>query len=66
MTAANLDQPVALASIVIEAMAQVDACPDCPNTEPPRAFIPLTVGYRCSYLCSDCRRAWTTDYEQDD
>lgn len=58
-------QPVPLAECMAEPMSRVDGCPGCDNTELPRAYIDLDDGYRCSYLCSDCGRAWTTDYETD-
>ena len=43
-------------------MSQVDGCM-CGNSEPPRAAVPSRIGWLCSYLCTDCGRAWVTDYE---
>jgi hypothetical protein len=57
-----LPAPVAL--LMAAAMSNVDGCPECPNSEPPRAAVPTSSGWMCSYLCTDCGAAWTTDYEE--
>ena len=58
-------QPVSLAAILAGAMSHIDGCL-CGNSEPPRAAVPIEGGWRCSYLCSDCGRAWVTDYPEED
>lgn len=46
----------------------VDGCPapGCPNTEPETARVPIDGGFRAAYACSDCGRAWATDYLRED
>ena len=50
-----------------EPLTCIDGCPapGCTNTEAPTTCVPLTAGHRCAYLCTDCGRAWTTDYRGD-
>lgn len=58
-----LPAPVGL--LMAAAMSNADGCPECPNTEPPRAAVPTRAGWMCSYLCTDCGTAWTTDYDEE-
>lgn len=59
-------RPQRVGDPIVWAMSRADGCPDCINTEPPRAAIPLDAGaWRCSYLCTDCGRAWVTDWKED-
>lgn len=45
------------------AAGPVDGCPGCVvNVEPPRSTVPVTTGIRCSYVCTDCGHAWTTNW----
>lgn len=60
-----MSAPAPLAAIVAGAMSHADGCPRCPNTEPPRAAVPTREGWMCSYLCSGCGAAWTTDYDEE-
>lgn len=62
-----MTRPLTLGDIFAEAMSRTDGCPNCDsgNLEPPRAAIPLDDGWRCSYLCSDCGRAWVHDWKDD-
>ena len=46
------------------AMSLADGCPECTNTQPPRAAIPIEGGWMCSYQCADCAHTWTTAYEE--
>jgi hypothetical protein len=56
----NLDR---VGNALTRALSRVDGCPECVhNTEPPRAAVPSTTGWWCSYLCSDCGHTWTTDW----
>ena len=59
-----MSAPHTLGDHLAWAMSRADGCPGCDNTEPPRAAIPIDNGWCCSYLCADCGRAWTTDYER--
>lgn len=58
-------EPVPLGDLFARAMSNADGCatPSCDNVEPPRAAIPINDGWRCSYLCTDCGRAWTHDWK---
>ena len=45
-----------------DVMGRATACPECPNTEPPRDAVETYGGWLVAYLCSDCGWAWTIDY----
>ena len=47
-----------------DVMGHATACPECPNTEPPRDAVETYGGWLVAYLCSDCGAAWTIDYPE--
>lgn len=53
-------QVPALGDTLAGPMSRVDGC-TCGNSESTRATVPTRDGWLCSFLCSDCGRAWTLE-----
>lgn len=51
-----------LNAMFADAMGRADGCP-CGNTQPPDAAIPRDTGWITHYICDDCGRTWTAEWE---